>query len=207
MTAKEYKENLLKEYEAHLSGANGHATHAFYKAGKKAFESLEQLEFPTKKHEEWKYTTLDRVLKKAPQVPKWSSDFNDAWAESAHIPNLEATQIILHNGKLHGHEDLPSGVSLSAVTKGAETADWKETDNEDIFENINKAFAFDQVSIEIASGTVVEKPIYIINILDASDDALLAQRNFSVNIGKSAEATIIEKQVTIGTNTSLSNGV
>lgn len=207
MTTKEYKEKLLREYAAHRSGANGHGTHAFYEASEKAFATLEQLDFPTKRHEEWKYTTLDRVLKKEPKVPGWSTDFDDAWIDAAQIPDLDATQIVLHNGKLHSNEALPEGVSLSSVVKGAKADDWKRADDQDIFENINKAFSFDQISINIASGTVVEKPIYLINILDASHDAVLAQRNFSVTIGKSANATIIEKQVTIGSNTSLSNSI
>lgn len=207
MTTKEYKEKLLREYAAHRSGANGHGTHAFYEASEKAFATLEQLDFPTKRHEEWKYTTLDRVLKKEPKVPGWSTDFDDTWIDAAQIPDLDATQIVLHNGKLHSNEALPEGVSLSSVVKGAKADDWKRADDQDIFENINKAFSFDQISINIASGTVVEKPIYLINILDASNDAVLAQRNFSVTIGKSANATIIEKQVTIGSNTSLSNSI
>lgn len=208
MTTKEYKEKLLKEYAAHRLGVNGKGAHAFFKEGARAIETLQQLDFPTKRHEEWKYTTLDRVLKKEPQIAPWTTDFNEDWLAGSDIPNLEATQIVLHNGRLQSHHELPKGVRLTSVLQdeGSES-DWKTSDSADIFENINAAFAFDHISIHIDAGAALDKPLYIINVLDAQHDAVLAQRNFSVTVGKSAEATLIEKQITVGGNTSLSNSI
>lgn len=208
MTTKEYKEKLLKEYAAHRSGINGKGAHAFFEEGARAFETLEQLDFPTKRHEEWKYTTLDRVLKKSPQVASWTTAFNEAWLEGAHIPELDAVQIVLHNGRLQSHQELPEGVSITSVLRDDNTkGEWKAKDGQDIFEHINGAFAFDHIHIEIAAGAVVEKPLYLVNILDAQNDAVLAQRNYSVSVGKSAEATLVERQMTLGSNTSLSNSI
>src|SRR5688500_19101578 len=45
--------NVFQEYEATLNGLSGNAVHEFRK---RSFDSLKQVQFPDRKHEDWKYT-------------------------------------------------------------------------------------------------------------------------------------------------------
>lgn len=206
MTPKEYKEQLLNQYSDFKLGLNGSRQQPFYKDGEHFFNSLQTLDFPTKRHEEWKYTTLDRVLKNAPKLVSAKDGYSTEWVNERAIPNLDAYQITLINGRLTFMDELPSGLTLVSAKDG-DISSAQPADESDIFENINRAFAADAISISVAANTVVDKPILIVNAIDAVSDSAFVQRNINIEVSQSAEVTFIERQLTNGANTSLSNAL
>ena len=206
MTAREYKEKLLKQFTLHKSRLNGNGSHQFFHGAESAILAIEELDFPTKKHEEWKYTILDRVLGRDLEVISETKGVEEKWLETAHIEGLEAAKIVLLNGVLEHHDELPKGVEISSARKGDDVTP-REAANDDIFENINQAFASDQLSISIAANAQVEQPLYIINVIDGRNDNVFAQRNLSIKVGRSAMVKVIENQISLGAHTTLSNGL
>lgn len=205
MTAKEYKAHLLTQFDSFKAGLNGNSAKSFYKGADAYYADLKKLDFPTKRHEEWKYTNLDRVLKKAPKIASLARVFEPEWANESLIEGLDAYKLVLHNGVLHSKEDLPNGVVLKTAKLNGELDNASPIDKDDIFENINRAFAGDGLEISVEANVKVEKPIYIVNIIDANADAIFAQRNLKIKVAKSAQVTFIERIETKGAHTSLTN--
>ncbi|MBI1183561.1 Fe-S cluster assembly protein SufD [bacterium] len=206
MTPKEYKDQLIGQYTEFKAAQNGRANSDFQKQGEQFAQSLGQLDFPTKRHEEWKYTTLDRVLKKWPKPVFKSAPIDHFWLAQNGISGIQTVKVILANGILDRFDKLPAGVTLEAYSLGNQV-EVAPTDATDIFENINRAFAVDSIKIKVAANTVVPIPIKIVNVLDATHEAVFAQRNVEIEVGKNAEVTFIERQITKGPNTSLANGL
>ncbi|MFY0675420.1 MAG: Fe-S cluster assembly protein SufD [Bacteroidia bacterium] len=206
MTPKEYKEQLLDQYADFKSGINGSGQQPFYKEGEIFYNSIKELDFPSRRHEEWKYTTLDRVLKHVPKLAIASASSSIEWLTESEIPNLDTYKVILVNGKLSTFDELPTGVILESAKDGDINAA-TPADDSDIFENINRAFATDAISINVKANACIDKPILIVNAIDALADAAFVQRNINIHVEKSAEVTFIERQLTNGANTSLSNSL
>lgn len=206
MTAQEYKESLLDQYADHRNALNGKGNLPFFEDADSAYQRIKEQDFPTKRHEEWKYTSLDRVLKRNLQVPISKREFDSSWLKTASIDGFDAYNVVLYNGTLLSHDELPKGVTLVSALNGKESigADDKEGD---VFENINKAFANDHVAIEVAANSVVEKPIYLQHFVDAFADNVLVQKSYSIQVKDNAEVTFVERQITIGDHSSLSNGL
>ena len=206
MTAQEYKESLLEQYDDHRKGLNGKGELPFFKEADSAYDQIKVQSFPTKRHEEWKYTSLDRVLKRNLKVPDGAFDFDSNWSHKMTIDGLDAYHIILHNGVLVSSDELPKGVGLTSARRG-DGGSIGHTKDGDVFENINQAFANDHISIDVVANTVVEKPIYLQHFVDASADDLLTQKSLSFHVAANVEVAFVERQMTIGGNSSLTNGL
>ncbi len=175
MTPKEYKEQLIGQFAEFNSVHNGNA-HI-----KELLATLENLDFPTKRHEEWKYTSLDRVIKKSPKLPIKSSEIDQFWLAEKRIPGIENTRIILINGKLDRFDALPNGMSIEAHSLGNKV-EANPTDSSDIFENLNSAFSIDNLKITVDANAIISETISIVNILDAEIDSVFAQRNIEIEV-------------------------
>jgi Fe-S cluster assembly protein SufD len=165
------------------------------RARQSAFEKFRLLGFPTIKHEDWKYTNLNRFLKeeysiedKSIQVPKISN---------VAIPGLDAYRVVLVNGIWDGKVSggpLPSGVVIMRVAEALrdaafagyfENGKWGNY----AFPNLNTALFTDGLLLEV-KGTV-EKPLHIVHYYTAEQNILVQPRHLWV-IGANAEVTIVE---------------
>ena len=53
----------IESFKAFEEGLNGQAGGSFHKIRKDAIKKFEELDFPTVKNEEWKYTNIANLLK------------------------------------------------------------------------------------------------------------------------------------------------
>ena len=58
----EVKARFQQLFEAQHIQLNGQASHPYHQFRKEAMKRLENLDFPTRRDEEWKYTSVNRVL-------------------------------------------------------------------------------------------------------------------------------------------------
>ena len=84
-------------------------------ARKKGFERFRETGFPTRRHEEWKYTNLTVFLQDAYQVkPSGKKSIPAVLLKDADIHSLDSYKIVLLNGELQGvAEDPPDAVKRS----------------------------------------------------------------------------------------------
>ena len=162
-------------------------------ARSKALAELKQKEWPGRRTEAWRYTSLHKV-----------ADLNLATtseattAEAPQVEGLNSIDLVFVDGHLVSdiaNLTLPEGVtiaSLDAKTDAAESVFGQVKPQHHLFGLVNDVLAQHGVVIDIAPNANVEQPIRIVNF--ASDGVESHQRSL-VRVGEGAKAVIIEHGV------------
>lgn len=174
-----------------LAGAREGAIGSFAAAG-----------FPTPRVETWKYTNLNRLARgafdplaeiEAPAVDAWSGLFVDG-----------CDRIVIVNGRVDTAAstvgELAEGVIVSALSDAIEEIDpalekqlAKIAPSEGApLVALNTAFMRDGLVLRLADGTVLERPVQVVHIVDSGDTALALHPRTLVVAGDNSQATVIE---------------
>lgn len=165
-------------------------------ARSKALAELKEKEWPGRRTEAWRYTSLHKV---ADLNLATSSDITTA--EAPHVEGLDSIDLVFVDGQLVSDISkltMPDGVtvsSLEAKNAAAETLFAQVKPQHHLFGLVNDVLARQGVAIDIAPNANVETPIRIVNI--ASDGVESHQRTL-VRVGDGAKAKIIEHGVGSG---------
>lgn len=209
----------IKNFEAFEAGLNGGTTKPVHDLRRDAISSFGEMNFPTIRDEEWKYTNLTPLLKHtfrtAPAAPKISKDeikqflFND----------MPCSLLVFINGnyseELSDIMKAPKGVVIENIAKSlsennpvvkkhfGKYADFKSH----IFTSLSTAFVKDGAFVYIPDGKIVEEPIHILFIASSKDEKIISQpRNLFV-AGKNSQATILEHFVSLDEGVYFTNSV
>jgi Fe-S cluster assembly protein SufD len=185
----------------------------------KAFQDFVMQGIPTRKNENYKYTNLQPQFspdyKFIHQREKTELDLNQAFR--CDVPQLDTHLAFISNGWYYEDNrsvgQLPEGVILESLGKIANEkpellekyAQLANTE-EDPLVALNTAFAKDGYFLYVPKNTKIEKPIQLINFLQAGKDAFSTQRNF-VYIEEGADVKMIMCDHTLNLNSYLSNSV
>ena len=184
---------------------------AFSEIRRQAFETFERLGFPTTRHEEWKYTNIQPLLKQDfNSVP-----FREMSAKELleyEIPDLDAEAVVLLNGHFQPQlSRLSEDSGLQVVSLKAALASNAELLNTHFakyagFQGnamvaLNTALAQEGVVIRILKNKIVHKPLVIYHLSEAETPAFTQLRNL-ILFEENAQATVI--QVYKGKNQALS---
>lgn len=202
-------------HEGHtLNGSNANL-HGLRRSALDAFTTLG---FPAKKTEAWKYTHLDRQLRRDYQLALTSVEhsFTQADIDTVAIPELDAYRIVLVNGRyqptLSSVEGLPEGVVVTGFGQASEKhADlvnahlgrYAKAESE-AYTALNMAFAQDGYFVYVPKNVIVEKPILVIQVLRVADDTFIQPRNLIV-AERSSSVKIIEQRTNQSTSPVFSN--
>ena len=160
----------------------------------KALHSLIELAVPTTRDESWKYTSVKSLLNHEFQVPSLS--FNDNLylheLQATEIKGLDCYRIVLVNGQYS------AALSASLTGKDADSVKFislqdafnqpsfelhfnrKDSSSTEYFSAMNLAKSDRGLYIEVDKGYIVTKPLYIINILDSSENIFINSRNLVI---------------------------
>jgi len=217
MTALDSKDIIINQFEELESQLNGLRSSEFHKTRKGALEQFKSLDFPTTKHEEWKYTNLKRVLAENYNFSKSISVSKEQIA-SYQIEGLDANIMVFLNGRFNA--DLSTleevaGLSVSNLQDAyANHADELNTHfgkyaqiGDNPFIALNTALALDGAFVKVDRSKVIEKPLVLLYVADTEDENIVSQPRNLVLVGENAQFTIIEHFITLGEGKSLSNVV
>ncbi len=172
-----------------------------------AIERFAQLGLPTKEQEAYKYTNLATVIDRpytlplSPEMPAVTEEDIAPFE----IDDLNAHRLVLVNGRVHEGlsdiGDLPSGVIISSLDRaGQEHPDVVEEHygayvdfEDDAMAALNTAFVQDGAFVYVPSGTLLEKPVFVLHVHAGEEDLLIQPRHLFV-VEDGAVAQIIEKQ-------------
>ncbi len=211
--------NSLKNYfKAWEDSLNGERQSEWHKLRQQALDTFESLDFPHVKHEEWKYTNVQKLLKTSFAFGE-NHQLSTAQVESVLLPEINANRLVFVNGYYQPQfSKIVSPAAQLAVLPLAE-AKTKHTEafaahfgkiaktNEEAFTALNTAFAERGIFVYVSDNQVLENPIYLYFITDAQQAAVFVQPRNLFIIGKNAQATFIDKIDSIGANVSFSNGL
>jgi Fe-S cluster assembly protein SufD len=216
---KEIKNWYLKNYESFENSLNGDKFSSVSGLRKDALKKFSELDFPTIKDEEWKYTSLSPLLQH-----NFTPDFQKKNLKKEEIKRflfsgLESNIVVVINGhyseELTSLNEIPKGVDVKSIAKAisensplieehfGKYADFKNH----IFTSLSTAYTKDGVLVHIPEGKIVEQPVHILFITFSEDEKLLTQpRNLFV-AERNSQATIIEHFVNINSDIYFTNTV
>jgi Fe-S cluster assembly protein SufD len=169
--------------------------------------AIQGLSFPTRKMEEWKYTTLDRAIGHQPLPPDPLTGIDPDWLEQYALPGLEATRLVCINGEILYHDPLPKGVRLERLEQWPSHLPEPVPQPHDIFEQIHTALLSSHWVLGVAPGVSVEKPIHCINLIDNRLKNVLCQHGLLMQFGAGAQCNLLETQHCLGKHSALNNSL
>jgi Fe-S cluster assembly protein SufD len=214
----DFKNQLLAAFQTNEERMNGASKTPIHQLRREALHQFDRLGFPTIRHEEWKYSNVNNLIREVFDLDAQSSLADDD-LKSLAIPNLEGNILYFVNGRYQ--PELSRIVSPTDQVQITSFAEALKTDSEFIsahfaryadyqdnaFTALNTAFASDGVVVRVPDNVTVEQPIILRFIADARDKNVAAQPRNLITVGKNAEVMLAESYRTLGERSSFSNVV
>ena len=184
----------------------------------KALQNFEELGFPTKKLEEWKYTSLNSVLKQDYSIfPNKDVAIELADVKKYFIHDIDTYKVVFIDGKYSSflsettHDKIDVCLMSAALNKDKYKAVidtyFNKVAKEDNLTSLNTAFASEGAYIHIPKNTEVQKPIQIINFTTGSEAATMLQPRNLIVVEENSHVQIIERHQSLTSNAVLTNSV
>ncbi len=199
---KEWYRTLFEQNERTL---NGHRSHLLQEYRRAAIDRLQQLPFPNRKNEDWKYTNVNKLLQIQFKEGRPVSLTKDEIAPFS-FKDLETYQLVFLNGQfcegLSSFRSLPEGV----VVKNMETAlldprfqdlvkgffaHWTQVESNP-FVVMNAAFAKHGIFIHVPKNVVLEKPIHLLNLTIPSEEPRLCNPQMLLVAEANSQVSLLE---------------
>lgn len=187
MKAEQQYIDLFTQCEAMICR---HSAEALNAPRAKAFADFERLGFPTRKEEKYKYTDVDKYF--APDyglnLNRLTFPVNPYEVFKCDVPNMSTSLYFVVNDSFYKQTQptgqLPEGVIFGSLKDMAEQHPelvkryyGKLADtSKDAIAAFNTMFAQDGVLMYIPKGTVMDKPIQLVNILRADVNSMVNRR-------------------------------
>lgn len=196
-------DKLIAEFEstAQVGGIDGDLS----KLRNDAFDLFKAAGFPTTKNEEWKFTNLTPFLKDefflTAGVKYQEAEIISA-INKAIVPGLDAYLLVLLNGRIQPAlsvlpaEDLVKIQTLESVldTPSVQQAlALNETESNSMLA-LNTALFADGYFLEVKKSAVLDKPVQIIHLYTADENALFQPRHLII-VNEHAQAELIETSI------------
>ncbi|WP_159949715.1 Fe-S cluster assembly protein SufD [Polaribacter septentrionalilitoris] len=212
----ELKDKLLSSYVAFENRVDTNTD--VHEIRSEALENFEELGFPTRKLEAWKYTSLNSVLKQDYSLfPDRVEAIELADVKKYFIHEIDAYKVVFINGKYssflsqttHEHYDvcLMSSALTNAKYKPVIDKYFNKVAKQDNLTSLNTAFATEGAYINIPKNTEVKKPIQILNFTTGSEAASMIQPRNLIIVGENSQVQIIERHQSLTSNAVLTNVV
>lgn len=213
----ELKEKLISSFMAFEEQIDVHTD--LHDVRTNAMRNFEQQGFPHRKLENWKYTSLNSVLKNDFSVfPKTEPHVAFEDVKRYFLHEVDTFKVVFVDGVFSSflsattHDGIDVCLMSSALTKPKykmviDAFFNKIAHLDDSMTSLNTAFANEGAYINIPRGKVVEKPIEIMYFSTGSEPALMVQPRNLVVVGENAHVQIIERHQSLGSNPVLTNSV
>ncbi|MBD2756882.1 Fe-S cluster assembly protein SufD [Spirosoma validum] len=214
----DFKNQLLTAFRTNEERMNGASKTPVHQLRRSALKQFDLLGFPTIRHEEWKYSNVNGLLKEAFALDETTTLTAEDLAP-LEIPNLDGNILYFVNGRYHAElSRLVSPTDQVQITSFAEALkadpDFIESHfahyadyQENAFTALNTALATDGVVVRVPDNTTVEQPIILRFITDARDKSIASQPRNLITVGKNAEVMMAESYRTLGEQASFVNVV
>src|SRR5688500_19130459 len=88
-------EHLVDVFHKQETGLNGQAGTQLHDFQKRSFEALKRIQFPDRKHEDWKYTPVQKLIS-----PKYKLATHQPAVQVSPVPGLDSYIILVVNGRV-----------------------------------------------------------------------------------------------------------
>ncbi|MGO1752297.1 MAG: Fe-S cluster assembly protein SufD [Psychroflexus sp.] len=183
-----------------------------------AIKFFEETGFPTKKQEDWKYTSLKPILKQDYNFfPKKEDALDYKDVKKYFIHDIDTYTIVFVDGIFSSqlsnttHELIDACLMSSALNKDKYKPVIDKYFNkavpEDSMVSLNTAFTREGAYIRIPKNVAAEKPIQILNFSTGNEEALMVQPRNLIVLEEGSQVEIIERHQSLTENPVLTNVV
>ena len=195
---------LFRLYENSLNGQKNNVMHSLQKVAIQRFGN--NVDFPTRRNEDWKYTNVAELLQPTYQQPKLV-DITTEDIKPFLFEGLDAYLLVFVNGKYNKLlsskdelsqkiivQDIPSSLREDRLTKETVSeylSKWaiKEMNS---FVVLNTAFAHNGIYIYVPDGLVLDRPVHILNIAHTEEEQTVISPQKIIVAGENSKLTVIE---------------
>jgi len=210
------KEKLVSSFMAFEDTVDVHSS--IHDIRTEAIKTFETEGFPTKKLENWKYTSLNSVLKHDYSVfPKNENTLEFKDIKKYFIHDIDAYKIIFIDGKYASHlsQTTHDGLDVCLMSAALTKPKYKviidnyfnKIASKDGLSSLNTAFSYEGAYINIPKNKVVDKPIQIIHFSTGNEAAVMLQPRNLIVVNENAHVQIIERHQSLTDNPVLTNSV
>lgn len=183
-----------------------------------AIKSFEELGFPSKKEEDWKYTSLNSILKHDYSVfPDKENAIEYSDVKKYFIHDIDSYKIVFIDGKYSSYlsETTHDGMDICLMSAALTKAKYRliienyfnKVATKDSLTSLNTAFTNEGAYIHIPKNTLVEKPIQVIYFSTGNEAAAMIQPRNLVVVDENSHVQIIERHQSLTDNPVLTNSV
>jgi len=183
-----------------------------------AIKTFEDLGFPTKRDEAWKYTSLNSVLKHDYSVfPKTENALEYRDVKKYFIYDIDSYKIVFIDGKYSSHlsQTTHDGIDVCLMSAALSKPKYRilienyfnKAATKDSLSSLNTAFSQEGAYIHIPKNKVVEKPIQILHFSTGNESALMLQPRNLIVVDENSHVQIIERHQSLTDNPVLTNSV
>lgn len=183
-----------------------------------AIKVFEEKGFPSKKEEDWKYTSLNRILKEDYSVfPKQENAIEYSDVKKYFIYDIDTYKVVFIDGKYSSHlsQTTHDGIDICLMSAALNKPKYRlvienyfnKAATKDSLPSLNTAFASEGAYIHIPKNKLVEKPIQIIHFSTGNEAATMLQPRNLIVVGENSHVQIIERHQSLTDNAVLTNSV
>jgi len=182
----------------------------------KTDKNFETLDFPSKKDESWRHTSMNRLLQHRYGLGK-SMPLDKKTVDTFTIPGLDAYRLVFINGYFNAAFSNEIDNEKKLIIKNIAQVKKEHSDlfnqfyentsiaTENFFTNLNTAYATNGNYISIPKGMVLDKPIHIINFSDGQDSKTISQYRNIIIGGENSNVKIVNSFHSLTVNFTLTN--
>jgi len=213
------KEKLITSFLVYEDKVGADADAKIQDIRSEAFNHFEEQGFPTKKDEEWKYTSLKAVLNHNYKIfPKIESAIEFKDVKKFFLHEIDTYKIVFIDGVYSSFlsETTHDGFDICLLSAALSKPKYKMVvdhyfntiaKKEDSITSLNTAFSKEGAYINIPKNTIVPKPVQIIHFSTGIESEVLLQPRNLIVVGENAHVQIVERHQGLNDNVVLTNSV
>ncbi len=210
------KEKLVSSFMAFENNVD--VTTKVHDIRSEAIKTFEENGFPTKRDEDWKYTSLNKLLKTDFSVfPKQDNSLEYSEVNQYFIHDIESYKLVFIDGKYSSNlsKTTHDGMDVCLMSAALNKPKYRLViDNyfnkiatKDSLTSLNTAFSNEGAFIHIPKNKMVEKPIQIVYFSTGDESALMQQPRSLIVVEENSYVQVIERHQSLTDNPVLTNSV
>jgi Fe-S cluster assembly protein SufD len=183
-----------------------------------AIKIFEEKGFPSKKEENWKYTSLNKILKEDFSVfPRQENTIEYRDVKKYFIHDIDTYKVVFIDGKYSSHlsQTTHDGIDICLMSAALSKPKYRlvienyfnKAATKDSLCSLNTAFASEGAYIHIPKNKLVQKPIQILHFSTGNETATMLQPRNLIVVGENSHVQIIERHQSLTDNAVLTNSV
>ena len=213
------KDKLVTSFMAFENKGNVDLDSRVHGIRTEALERFEKNGFPTRKDEEWKYTSLNSLLKNDYSVfPKNESAVELKDVKKYFLHEIESYKIVFIDGVYSSFlsDTSHEGADICILSSALKQPKYKMivdhyfgtiASEKDSLTALNTAFSKEGVFVNVPKNTVLPKPIQVLHFSTGNEKEIMLQPRNLIVVGENSHAQIYERHQSLSENVVLTNAV